>query len=146
MQQIVIIVEIKGDDALVRSDQGGCQGCEAKSSCAALGGQQKATFMLSVSNRLMAKVGDRVVLEMDDRAMLRATWWLYGMPMLAFIGSGVLMHALATMMQWSSVDLWAVSGACIGMAMMWRVSSYVDQKPEVQMLRFDSGEICLVQE
>lgn len=142
MKQIVTVVDIEGENALVRSEQSGCQGCASKSACAVLDGQQKTKLALSVPNRLLAKVGDRVVLVMDDRLMLRVTFWLYGMPMLAFIGSGLLVHALATALAWASVDLWAVGGACLGMTAMWRVSAWLDVKPDVEMSHFHTDQTC----
>jgi len=142
MQQVVIVVAVHERDVLVSSDQGGCQGCEAKLSCAVMGGSEKANLHMSVPNRLMASVGDRVVLDIDDHALLRATFLLYGLPMLAFISFGSLAYAFADAMQWVSVDLWAVAGAVIGMFMVWRLSAVFDVQPVVTMLRFDSGEVC----
>jgi len=146
MQQVVIVIDIHEGEALVRSDQSGCQGCEAKSSCAVLSGQEKTKLNLTVVNTLRAKVGDRVVLAMDDQAILRATFVLYAVPMLAFMGSGLLMYALASSLSWEHVDLWAVVAACLGMAMVWKLTALFDFKPAVKMLHFDIKDLCVTHE
>ena len=66
---------------------------------------------LSIKNNIEAKVGDRVMLTIEENYLLRSSLLLYGLPLLfLFIG----MVFMDTITQKNS-DLWVLVGAIFGM-------------------------------
>ncbi|MBT3513585.1 SoxR reducing system RseC family protein [Methylophilaceae bacterium] len=67
--------------------------------------------MLSIKNNIGVKVGDRVMLTIEENYLLRSSLLLYGLPLLfLFIG----MVFMDTITQKNS-DLWVLVGAIFGM-------------------------------
>lgn len=67
-----------------------CKSCAGESSCSTLGAWNARILRLKIPNTLHANVGDDVVIEVPDNAVLRMAFHLYGMPMIAlFFGAGI---------------------------------------------------------
>jgi len=117
MEQAVIVMELSGDEALVRGRRAtACGSCAGKSSCGTLGSWVERFAEMRVLNPLGAKVGDEVTIEVPDGEFLRAALRLYGAPMLGFFAAGFSMRALAFATGLASPEFWAAGGALLGMA------------------------------
>jgi len=116
MEQAVVVVEVKGDEALVRGRRAtACGSCAGKSSCGTLGSWVERFAEMRVGNPIGAKVGDEVTIEVPDGEFLRAAVRLYGAPMLGFFAAGFATRAAALAMALPSPELCAAFGALGGM-------------------------------
>jgi len=84
-----IVIKLEGDTASVRATKTeACEGCSAQSSCHAMGGGKE--MEINAINDVAAQVGDRVLLSFDTPSLLKATFLLYIVPVIALIlGAGV---------------------------------------------------------
>lgn len=92
-----IVVALEGAYALVVNQRkGGCGGCHSEASCGVLsGGLGKKAAGIRARNPLNAEVGERVVLEMTESHLLRASFLVYGLPIVALVVGGVLFRSLS---------------------------------------------------
>ncbi|WP_130471777.1 SoxR reducing system RseC family protein [Candidatus Magnetaquicoccus inordinatus] len=92
-----VVVAVEGEYAIVANQRrGGCGGCHAEASCGALSaGSGRQSVGIRARNPLHAEVGERVVLEIAEGAMLRASFLVYGLPILALVLVGVVARSLA---------------------------------------------------
>lgn len=68
---------------------------------------------MDMSNTVGARVGDLVAIELPERYLLKMMFYLYGLPLLAFVCTGLLARGLAGYMHFQAPDLWAaLAGAC----------------------------------
>ncbi len=108
MQQRVTVIAVEGSQAWVEARRASaCGDCAGRASCSTMGSWSQRFARLRVPNRLHARVGDEVVLEVPDAMLLRVAFRLYGWPMLAFIAVGLLGRQLAVALSASQPELWA---------------------------------------
>ncbi len=87
MERVGLVVEVKGKTAVVNLQRHtACGGCGR---CAAFLGPQPE-HRVEVFNPVRAGVGQRVVVEIDDRQMIKTSFLLYLLPLTALIG-GILL-------------------------------------------------------
>lgn len=73
--------------------QSACGSCNASKGCGTsllADWFPKRHLVLRLPNRIGAQIGDRVVIGLDEGALQRATYTLYGLPLLALLGGAVL--------------------------------------------------------
>lgn len=117
MQQVVYVVAVEGEDAVVQGErQSACSSCAGKSSCSTLGSWSKRVARIRIANELHAEVGDAVVVEVPDGLLLKATFKLYGVPVLMFLLGGMLSMGAAQALNVAEVDAWAAVGALLAAA------------------------------
>jgi len=105
MQQQVTVMSLEGDQALVRGRRASaCGGCAGKTSCSTMGSWVERFVELRIKNTLAAQVGDEILLEVPDSAVMTVAFRLYALPMLAFVLGGLGMRSLALWMDWSAVE------------------------------------------
>ncbi|MEO5348098.1 MAG: SoxR reducing system RseC family protein [Magnetococcus sp. YQC-3] len=92
-----VVVAVEGEYALVANQRrGGCGGCHAEASCGSFsGGMGKKTVGIRARNPLQAEVGERVVLEITEGHLLRASFLVYGVPIIALVVVGMLGRSLS---------------------------------------------------
>lgn len=116
MQQTVMVVQVSGDEALVRGRRAtACGSCAGKASCGTLGSWVERFAEMRVANPLGAKSGDEVTIEVPDGEFLRAALRLYGMPMLGFFVAGFASRAVAMAAGLAGAEFYAAFGALGGM-------------------------------
>lgn len=116
MEQTVVVVDVRDDEALVRGKRASaCGQCAGKGSCSTLGSWFDRMVEMRVRNPVGARVGDTVVVAIQEGVLLRAALRLYGMPMLAFFVFGVVFLKTATALHAAAPDLWAVAGGMAGL-------------------------------
>lgn len=112
-----VVVKIEHDVAYVQAERkSSCSGC-SESSCgtsvlANFFGQR--TPLYRASNEVGAKVGDRVVVGMDESALFKGTLLLYLFPLLLLFAGAVAGSALAVSAEVK--DGYSAAGAFIGLA------------------------------
>lgn len=118
MQQAAIVIDIQEDQAVLRTTRrSACGGCPGNASCSALGAWAQRTVEVRVPNTCDAQIGDEVVLEVPDGWFLAACLRLYGLPMLAFLATGLLLHAAVLPVSSGAADLVAMGGALLAMGL-----------------------------
>ncbi|MBU0498545.1 MAG: SoxR reducing system RseC family protein [Gammaproteobacteria bacterium] len=102
-----------------------CGHCDASGACgtALLANTfgNRAT-RIAVDNRLGARVGDRVVLGLPERAMLAGSFLLYIPPLIGLFLGALLGQYYATRTDASAVEPWSVLGGLLGLmaVLAWR--------------------------
>ncbi|MDQ6993582.1 MAG: SoxR reducing system RseC family protein [Mariprofundus sp.] len=105
LEQQVVVVAIEGGDVLVEGRRvSACGKCAGQSSCSTMGSWVERVAELRVENRLHAELGDLVVLDVPDSLLLKISFQLYALPMVAFLFAGSLMRELALALAWPQVD------------------------------------------
>jgi len=122
LEQQVTVVGIDGDQVLVQGRRAtACGKCAGKTSCSTMGSWVERVAELRVKNSLHAEVGDEIVLDVPDALLLKVSFQLYALPMLAFVLVGGMARSLAVSLSWPQPDaLAAISGimavlACYGL-------------------------------
>lgn len=122
MKEIGIIKEVKGKRASVIIQRsaacGDCGACQV--------GKEKMTMEANAYNTIGAKEGDKVEVEMEFVNVLKASFILYGIPLVLFI-IGILMGEYLPILP---IDK-ALNGFVIGSVLMllsFVIIKYLDQK------------------
>jgi len=120
MRQLVYVTELIAGDAIVSGErQSSCSSCAGKSSCSTLGSWQSRPVTMRVNNTLHAQVGDCVDIEVADHLILKASFRLYGMPMISFLLSGLCGWQLANVLNLAPIDLYAALAALLGVVLTY---------------------------
>jgi len=140
MQQQVTVIALEGRDAIVRGQRASaCGGCAGKTSCSTLGSWVDRFVDLRVKNAVNAQVGDEVLLEVPDSAVMKIAFKLYALPMFAFVVAGLGMRTLALWMAWPEVEaIAALTGfAAVLVYYLWYKMYLSNHQSglDVQMLR-----------
>ena len=114
-----------------------CHSCVGQTSCSTLGAWKQRSVQIRIDNRLHASVGDRVVVEVPDGWLIRIAFRLYGLPMLGFLGGGMLGLWLTGIFQFSSEASSAVGGVA-GAAMVYALLWRSDEVMDATMVRIDT--------
>ncbi len=89
MQEQAIVVEVKGSQVSVETDrQSSCGHCSAKNGCgSALLGKffNRNQQYLTINTDLSLSVGDRILLGLDESALLRGSFIVYAIPLLMML-------------------------------------------------------------
>lgn len=105
MQQQVTVIDLEGQDAIVQGKRASaCGDCAGKTSCSTMGSWKERFVELRITNTLHARIGDRVILEVPDNAVMHIAFKLYALPMLAFVFAGLGMRDIALWMDWPAVE------------------------------------------
>ncbi|MFQ5900579.1 MAG: SoxR reducing system RseC family protein [Thermodesulfobacteriota bacterium] len=84
-----IVVDCKVDKTLVKVEKGSeCKGCLSIEICKP--STDKAGMVVTVLNPLSAKKGDRVLISVDTRGLLKVSLMIYIFPLISFI-AGILL-------------------------------------------------------
>lgn len=119
MQQAAIVIDIQEDQAVLRAmRRSACGGCPGKASCSTMGAWAQRTVEIRVANTVDAKIGDEVDLEVPDGWFLATCLRLYGLPMLAFLAAGLVLHAAVLPVFSGAADLVAAAGALLAMGLV----------------------------
>ncbi len=109
------VVKVEGERVWVETvRQSGCGGCAAKGACGTsvldtLFSARSAPIELHYAGDV--QVGDRVVLSLSERALLRQSLWAYGAPLVGFFIGALVFQPIS--------ELAGVLGAAAGLATGW---------------------------
>lgn len=125
IEQVATVVALEGDAAWVETHrQSACGACAMNKGCGA--GLFAKAFgfdspQLKVTRAQGVDIGDRVVVGIDERALVRGSFAAYMMPILFMMGFAMLGQAvLSTWLEWNT-DLAAILTGTAGLAvgLLW---------------------------
>lgn len=120
-----VVVSVGGKYAEVVSHrQGACGGCHAESSCAVLsGGAGKRETKIRVLNPVGAQVGERVEIEISEGNFMKASFLVYGLPIVVLVLLGSLGRYLALELGVAPASAESVGGVvgvlALGLSFWW---------------------------
>ncbi|NVM20408.1 MAG: SoxR reducing system RseC family protein [Desulfobacterales bacterium] len=113
LTKTAIVKAVQGDMALVVTKyERQCAGCKAKDTCSHLGGTG-ANVEVKVRNTACAQVGDIVTISIQGSYVLKASFIVYMVPVLALTGGVILGHLLTRL---TAVNENILVGAAAGIA------------------------------
>ena len=122
-----IVIAIRGGQADVStSRRGACVGCSEAAACD-LGVHEGRTDVVTVENRVGARPGDRVELDLPGNATLELSALVWGLPLLGLVG-GAALGAFLGLRLGVSEDVAALLGAVIGITGAFGVLRRIDRK------------------
>ncbi len=108
-----VVVAVEGDRAWLEANtRSSCSGCSSNQSCGTSVLSQvlgKRISRIEVSNSLDVILGDRVVVAMDDAAIRRGTWLIYGLPLILLLLGSALFSWF-----WNGSEGAQILGALVG--------------------------------
>ena len=119
MERAGLIVATKGKTAMVRLQRHvSCAGCGR---CGGLlGSAERRDLIVEVDNTIGAAVGQRVVVESDDRQVIFISFMLYMVPLAALVAGILLWPLLARSLSLGgNQDLFAVGAGFLLMALVF---------------------------
>ncbi len=127
-QEVGTVIASRGGTARVLvAMNAACDHCPSRSCCTSLGGDLKG---VDVSNRMGAREGQKVKVAISQKAVLKASFILYMVPILALIIGAVLGNYLGPQHK----EIWAVSmgiGFFVGSYFVIKVlNTYLENKAE----------------
>ena len=148
LRELGVVSSIEGDFAYVDAQrQSGCSGCASSSGC---GTSALATLFTSTSqsaikvrNTFNVKVGDQVILTLDESRLIKHSFMAYGVPLIGLFLCSVLFSMLSVHFLGSSergADIAAIIGGFIGVALGWWLTHTIYQPvlPEISLPKNDN--------
>jgi sigma-E factor negative regulatory protein RseC len=155
IEEIGCVLSISGDQANVEIERRrACGQCAEQGYCGTAQITQwlgHRSVPLCVHNTVQARPGDRVVIGIEENAFLRATAWLYGVPLFGLLGGLLAGHKLGIQIPLLGVEPATLfGGLCallIGLALVHRRAQaahrngalYVNTPMQAVMLRRATG-------
>lgn len=119
-----------------------CESCSSKDTCHGDGGGEGMDMEVEARNTAGARVGDRILLNLETASLLKATFLLYVFPILAMIAGAVLGQTVAVTRGMDPSGLSALFGFLFfGLAFIViritgrRLSNNASYKPEIIKIR-----------
>lgn len=155
IEETGIVVDVQDDFAWVETRRHTvCESCSVNKGCgsavlAKVLGRRRS--VVRAIRRIDAAVGDEVVLGLEDSALLRGSFMVYGAPLLAMFVFAVIGDAISTELQWLAADLVAVifglSGLFAGLVWVRRYGNRINNDVRFQpvlLRRLAHGEATRV--
>lgn len=106
-----IVKERKNDLAVVVMErQDMCGDCHA---CEMMSGKKQCT--LTCKDDIKSNIGDRVEITLGAQHFLKATYIMYGVPLIGFVGGLIISLVFTKLFHLKIVDLWVTLGMILGM-------------------------------
>ncbi len=124
IEESAVVVKIENHQVWVESgSNSACGGCQQKASCTtqALSSVLKKKSV-PVDSDIVLKVGDAVMVAIDENLLLRASLILYLLPLIAlFTGAGMVDWLMADSVQYK--DLWVAASAVLSFLLsLWLIN------------------------
>ncbi|MFU8787932.1 MAG: SoxR reducing system RseC family protein [Methylobacter sp.] len=124
IEESAVVVKIENRQVWVEGGpNSACGACLQKASCSsnAIGSVLKKK-RVPVDSDMQLKIGDRVMVAIDESLLLRASLLVYLLPLIAlFAGAGIAAWLLPV--DADASDLWLAGGAVLGfMASLWLIN------------------------
>lgn len=105
-----VVKEVHKNSVIVMMErQDMCGECHA---CEMLSGKKVCT--LTCQSSVSCKVGDRVEVTLTPKHFLKATYIVYGIPLVGFVLGTILGYGLAQVTAFGGEDIWVAIGAILG--------------------------------
>lgn len=143
-----VVVELNEQSAWVQTQRkSACGSCQSSSGCGTASLSKlfhsSTTKPIQVDTVDGLKIGDDVQLVLDESAIVKSAFMAYGMPLIGLLIGAVLVpkiaQALFTVAP-SSLELFAIVGAVMGMAVAWRLTArfYRPVRPRIFKITNDN--------
>lgn len=124
IEEMAVVVKTENHQVWVESRQSGaCAGCKQKASCSTSAiGSVIGKKTVAVDSRISLRVGDEVIVAVDEGLVLKASLLLYLLPLMAmFAGAGITDWLLADIS--AHAELWVAGSALLGLLIsMWLIN------------------------
>ena len=118
-----VVQEASKRKALVRIQQGSaCATCGSRDSCDISSGDN---MTIEVSNELQAKIGDRVQISLPESSLLKLSFLVYLLPVIALVAGACVGAELAKVFDMDST-LTSVVAGCSAMAIVFCILRWLD--------------------
>ncbi len=118
-----VVLETSNQKALVRIQQGSaCASCGSRDSCDISSGKN---MTIEVSNDLKAKIGDLVQISLPESSLLKLSFLVYLLPVIALVAGACVGAKLAGLVNMDSTLASVVAG-CSAMAIVFCVLRRLD--------------------
>ena len=118
-----IVIKTSATDAVVKTvKSSACKGCSSRGSCHTVG--ESDEMEVDAINAAGAKVGDRIVLNLESGPLLKATFLLYVFPIILLIIGAALGQRIATMLGLESSGL----SVLLGFAFLFAAVLFIKKK------------------
>lgn len=126
MEQIGVVVKEDGEHIeilAVRESACGsdCSTCSAKCS-------ESKPFNIKTINTINAKVGDRVRIEMNSKAVLSYMVLIYGLPLVFFMAGSVIFFSIFKNLNYLHAELYSLIAGLLVMSVAYLIIKKVDNK------------------
>ncbi|MDH5483886.1 MAG: SoxR reducing system RseC family protein [Gammaproteobacteria bacterium] len=117
IEETAIVVAVEGGDVLLQTQRrSACQSCRVKQGCgtsvlAKVVGQRSS--QIRIQNTLNAKLGDEVVLGLNENALVQGSLMVYALPLVMMLVFAVIAEYWAST-QDMNTELLAILGAVLG--------------------------------
>lgn len=117
IEETAIVIDVKDQQALLETQRkNACQSCSVKSGCGTstlskVVGKRSSQFV--VENTLNLKIGDQVIVAIEENALVQGSLLIYLLPLIMMLGSGMLSETLFKL-EWLTI-LSAVLGLLFSM-------------------------------
>lgn len=126
-----VVVSVDGDSAEVELERTsackGCKGCSMTS---------KGTMLASAHNDIGARLGDRVLLVLDESRLLKAAAVVYLVPLVALLGGFLLGYGLAPALSWPPTLLGLIFAGAFLVAAFFVIYRYDNHARENRSFNF----------
>jgi len=149
IEETAQVVELQDDVAWVETQRKTtCGACSANKGCgtatlAKILGARRAR--IRVLNTLNARVGDRVIIGLQENALVLGSLAIYAMPLAAMLAAGLLGEAINARFEFTQTEglniLFGLGGLAGGFAWVRRYAAKISKDARYQpaILRFDAG-------
>jgi sigma-E factor negative regulatory protein RseC len=114
-----VVVEVSDHYAWVKTQrQSSCGQCGASKGCGTASLAQvlgQKYNEIRVVNHLNVKVGDQVVIGLEEQALVRSSLLLYLLPLLTMFIAAVALELLGQAWQWPSSELYTMGAGLVGL-------------------------------
>ena len=137
VEQQATVVDVNGDLARISIErQSTCGGCASKSSCGTgvLGKMMgNKTVLMTVKNPLAAKIGDKVMIGIQEGLLLKGSFMAYSLPLILMMLGAYVGELLNEAYALTVIDLMQIVfgflGFMLGMIWMRRFNKKLDRDP-----------------
>ncbi|MDN7123582.1 SoxR reducing system RseC family protein [Pseudidiomarina terrestris] len=111
IREIAIVQAIEADSLLVTTElKSGCSGCAQQSNCGAgiiskAFSDRRAEFRVAKPAGMQFKPGEQIELLLPEQMLTRASLLIYGVPLLALLGTALIAQLLLGMSEGSAILL-----------------------------------------
>jgi positive regulator of sigma E activity len=135
IQQLAIITHINAQHIECQFIAN-CSQCQLRGGCGLIrfGNSMRRYRALKLPHSAYFKVGDRIMIQISQRSLWSALWWLCVLPLL-----GLLIGAVAANFFINGHEIWDIFGAIMGCSFAYLLAYYWQRRcPESSFEFFDS--------
>ncbi len=150
IEDVATVIEVQGENVVIESvRKSSCSSCGAGSACgtnvlATLFDQTSQNPRLTLSNTIGAKVGDKVIIGIDEKIVIKSSFFVYIVPVLSmilFAVIGLLVGDAVGLDKESASSILGIIGLFLGFAWLYYYSKRLATEKQYKpvLLRIDNS-------